>query len=196
MKVSMITRRGIGSEASQDRVLIGGHVLCDEEFFGEFDKPCAVGIADGVGGNAGGDVAAEFVCRGLSSLSVFTPQEAFRVNSELLEYAGAIPGMENMASTFSGIFPGGKLFHIGNTRICAVQGGYLKQLTVDMTTRNYLASLGRSEEAEHCNSSEITACFGGGRESFYAPVIFEIPLTGALLMTSDGVHDHVTTVSE
>ena len=49
MKVSMITRRGIGSEASQDRVLIGGHVLCDEEFFGEFDKPCAVGIADGVG---------------------------------------------------------------------------------------------------------------------------------------------------
>ena len=133
------------------------------------------------------------MCRGLSSLSVFTPQEALRVNSELLEYAGAIPGMENMASTFSGIFPGGKLFHIGNTRICAVQGGYLKQLTVDMTTRNYLASLGRSEEAEHCNSSEITACFGGGRESFYAPVIFEIPLTGALLMTSDGVHDHVTT---
>lgn len=193
MKVSMITRRGIGSEASQDRVLIGGHVLCDEEFFEEFDKPCAVGIADGVGGNAGGDVAAEFVCRGLSSLSVFTPQEALRVNSELLEYAGAIPGMENMASTFSGIFPGGKLFHIGNTRICAVQGGYLKQLTVDMTTRNYLASLGRSEEAEHCNSNEITACFGGGRESFYAPVIFEIPLTGALLMTSDGVHDHVTT---
>ena len=50
MKVSMITRRGIGSEASQDRVLIGGHVFCDEEFFEEFDKPCAVGIADGVGG--------------------------------------------------------------------------------------------------------------------------------------------------
>ena len=98
-----------------------------------------------------------------------------------------------MASTFSGIFPGGMLLHIGNTRICAVQGGYLKQLTVDMTTRNYLASLGRSEEAEQCNCSEITACFGGGRESFYAPVIFEIPLTGALLMTSDGVHDHVTT---
>ena len=24
-------------------------------------------------------------------------------------------------------------------------------------------------------------------------MIFEIPLTGALLMTSDGVHDHVTT---
>ena len=100
---------------------------------------------------------------------------------------------DDLAATFSGIFPGGMLLHIGNTRICAVQGGYLKQLTVDMTTRNYLASLGRSEEAEHCNSSEITACFGGGRESFYAPVIFEIPLTGALLMTSDGVHDHVTT---
>ena len=42
MKVSMITRRGIGSEASQDRVLIGGHVLCDEEFFGEFDKPLSL----------------------------------------------------------------------------------------------------------------------------------------------------------
>lgn len=192
MRVSVITRRGRESAESQDRVLLGKRILCDEEFSGEFAEPCAVGIADGVGGNAGGDKAAEFVCSRLSALSRFTAEGASWVNSELLEYARSMPEMRNMASTFSGIFPGGELFHVGNTRICAVQGGYLKQLTADMTTRNYLLSLGRAEEAERCSRSEITACFGGGWESFYSPVIFQIPLTGTLLMTSDGVHDFVS----
>lgn len=194
MRVSAVTRRGSESESSQDRVLIGSRVLCDEEFSGEFAQPCAVGISDGVGGNAGGDIAADFVCRGLSRFDgdVFTPEGARRVNAELLEYAGKVPGMESMAATFSGIFPGGNLLHVGNTRICAVQGGYLKQLTTDMTTYNYLMSLGRTEEAEHCRRSEITACFGGGRESFYSPAVLELDLSGTLLFTSDGIHDFVS----
>lgn len=193
MRVSAITRCGKESESSQDRVLVGGRVLCGEEFSGEFAQPCAVGVADGVGGNAGGDIAAEFVCSRLSAMDRFTPEDARGINEELLKYAVTIPGMESMASTFSGIFPGGKLLHVGNTRVSAVQGGYLKQLTIDMTTYNYLMSLGRTKEAEQCRRSEITACFGGGRESFYSPVVLEVKQTGVLLITSDGVHDHVTT---
>ena len=192
MRVSAVTRCGTCSAASQDRALIGSRVLCGEEFSGEFPRFCTVGIADGVGGNAGGDIAAQFVCEGLSALDGFSTEGACAVNAALLELARKTPGTENMASTFSGVFPGGELLHVGNTRVYAVQGGYLKQLTPDMTTRNYLLSLGRTEEAEHCSSSEITACFGGGRESFYSPVVLEIPLTGTLLMTSDGIHDYVS----
>ena len=118
MKVSMITRRGIGSEASQDRVLIGGHVFCDEEFFEEFDKPCAVGIADGVGGNAGGDVAAEFVCRGLSSLSVFTPQEALRVNSDFWSTPGQFREWRTWRRPSRGYFQAGSC-SISGTRVYA-----------------------------------------------------------------------------
>lgn len=192
MRVSAITRCGTESAASQDRVLVNKRVLCDEEFSGEFRQHCTVGIADGVGGNPGGDIAAEFVCGRLSALSKFTPEDARRVNAELLEYAGAVPGMESMATTFSGVFPGGELLHVGNTRIFAVRGGYLKQLTADMTARSCLLTLDCSEEAENFSHCELTACFGGGRESFYSPVIFEAEKEGTLLLTSDGIHDCVS----
>lgn len=188
MRISAVTRRGTGSSA-EDRVLIGGRILCEEEFSGEFERPCVFGVADGVGGNAGGDIAAQFVCERLEGIAL-TPENAAAVNEALLAFARKTPGRERMASTFSGVFPEGRLLHVGNTRICAVQGGYLKQLTPDMTTRNYLLSLGRNEEAEECSRSEITACFGGGRASFFSPYTADIPLAGTLLLTSDGIHDH------
>lgn len=190
MKISAVTRCGSGKNNSEDRILIGGRILCNEEFSGEV-PPCVIGIADGVGGNAGGDIAAQFVCERLSECA--PDMDGFAgVNAALLEFARKTPGKETMASTFSGIFPGGRALHIGNTRIYAVQGGYLKQLTEDMTTYNYLRSLGRFEEAERCRRSEITACFGGGRGSFFMPRLSDI-CSGRVLMTSDGVHDHVST---
>lgn len=190
MKISAVTRCGSGKNNSEDRILIGSRILCNEEFSGEV-PPCVIGIADGVGGNAGGDIAAQFVCERLSECA--PDMDGFAgVNAALLEFARKTPGKETMASTFSGIFPGGRALHIGNTRIYAVQGGYLKQLTEDMTTYNYLRSLGRFEEAENCRRSEITACFGGGRGSFFMPRLSDIS-SGRVLMTSDGVHDHVST---
>lgn len=189
MKISAVTRCGSGKNNSEDRILIGSRILCDEEFSGEV-PPCVIGIADGVGGNAGGDIAAQFVCERLAECS--PDGDGFAaVNAALLELARKTPGKERMASTFSGIFPGGKLLHIGNTRVYAVQGGYLKQLTEDMTTYNYLRSLGRFEEAEHCRKNEITACFGGGSVSFFMPGTSEIS-AGRVLITSDGVHDHIS----
>lgn len=189
MKISAVTRCGSGKNNSEDRILIGGRILCNEEFTGEV-PPCVIGIADGVGGNAGGDIAAQFVCERLSECA--PDMDGFAgVNAALLEFARKTPGKETMASTFSGIFPGGRALHIGNTRIYAVQGGYLKQLTEDMTTYNYLRSLGRFEEAERCRRSEITACFGGGSRSYFMPRVSDIS-SGKVMMTSDGVHDHIS----
>lgn len=189
MKISAVTRCGSGKNNSEDRILIGSHIICNEEFSGEIPL-CVIGIADGVGGNAGGDIAAQFVCERLSECA--PDAESFAaVNAVLLEFARNTPGKEAMASTFSGIFPGGMLLHIGNTRIYAVQGGYLKQLTEDMTTYNYLRSLGRYEEAENCAKNEITACFGGTNSLLFKPVIVDKMLSGKIVITSDGVHDHI-----
>ena len=189
MKISAVTRCGSGKNNSEDRIIIGGRILCNEEFTGEV-PPCVIGIADGVGGNAGGDIAAQFVCERLSECA--TDMDGFAgVNAALLEFARKTPGKETMASTFSGIFPGGRALHIGNTRSYAVQGGYLKQITEDMTTYNYLRSLGRFEEAEHCAKNEITACFGGGNSSLFKPVVIDKTFKGKVVITSDGVHDHV-----
>ena len=85
-----------------------------------------------------------------------------------------------------------KLVHIGNTRIYAMQGHYLKQLTSDHTVYNWLKSLGRTEEAEACNKNEITSCFGGGDEKLMERLqILPVNPVRTLLLTSDGIHEHV-----
>lgn len=200
MKISAMTRCGAGKSASDDRILVGGRILCStsENVCAEFcsdNITCGVvGIADGVGGNAGGDIAAQYVCERIYGCSPDMDDIA-GVNAGLLELSQKTPGREKMASTYSGLFltenKPAKLFHIGNTRVYSIQGGYLKQLTTDMTTYNYYMSLGRVEEAQQCRRSEITACFGGGTNRLFRPQFIDITLSGSVLMTSDGIHDYI-----
>ena len=118
---------------------------------------------------------------------------ATEINSDLLRYASEIKGKEKMAATFSAIIFGeqAQLFHIGNTRIYAVQGGYLKQLTNDQTTYNLLRFRGLYQEADNCNKSELVSCFGGGTDRLFSPEIVDVSAPKRFLMTSDGIHDHV-----
>lgn len=201
MKVSAVTRCGAGKSVSDDRILVGGRILCGTddaagEFSGEVMLPCVLGVSDGVGGNAGGNIAAQYVCERIYGCSADMDDIA-GVNAGLLELARNTPGKERMAATYSGLFISTEraltLLHIGNTRVYSVQGGYLKQLTSDMTTYNYYLSTGRVKEAENCRRSEITACFGGGTNSLFRPQFSEVTASGVLLMTSDGVHDYLTT---
>ena len=201
LKISAITRRGAGKSASDDRIIVGGSILCCEELCVKLQPPCVVGISDGVGGNAGGDIAAQYVCERIYGCSSEPDESRFLddiagVNAGLLELGRKTPGKDKMAATYSGVFISeektAKLLHIGNTRVYAIQGGYLKQLTSDMTSYNYYMSLGRTEEAQQCSRSEITACFGGGTNSLFRPQLTEINLCGSLLMTSDGVHDFLS----
>ena len=105
-----------------------------------------------------------------------------------------------MATTLSGVASYNgvtQLFSIGNTRVYLLQGRkYLKQLTTDDTTLNYLLATGQlsSEEAESFDrKNEITACFGGG-----AAHLFKIKcstmelLSSPFIMTSDGIHDYIS----
>lgn len=189
MKISAVTLCGAGKAKSEDRVLVGGKILCNEHYYVEYDLPVAVGVADGVGGNAGGGRAAQFVCERLSAAEL-TEENAAEINNELISLAWKTPGFEAMGTTFSGVV-GNKILHIGNTRVYSVQGGYLKQLTSDMTTYNYLRSIGRLEESEQCSRSEITACFGGGRRSLFRPQLLDFTPAGTVVITSDGVHDYL-----
>lgn len=75
-----------------------------------------------------------------------------------------------------------------------MQGSYLKQLSVDHTTYNWLLQTGQSEAAKHCNRSEIISCFGGGNPALANNLIVqsltsELPET--ILITSDGIHDYM-----
>lgn len=71
-----------------------------------------------------------------------------------------------MATTFTAMIISaekGIFAHTGNTRICQLNGSYLKQLTDDHTMYQYLLDTGNFEGAENCNRNMINSCLGGGR---------------------------------
>ena len=105
------------------------------------------------------------------------------------------PEYFNMATTLSGVYiVEGEMYllHVGNSRVYAKQGNYLKQLTSDHTTYNWLMSTGNFEAAQVCNKSEITNCFGGGNASLISKLsVARCNSFSSLLLTTDGVHDYV-----
>lgn len=200
MNVEALVRRGKNKERCEDRCLIGRSVLCDIDGWRELDPPFIVAVADGVGGNRLGDMAAGFVLQRLAECDAGAVADADAVrrlirerNEELIALSAGIAGAHNMATTLTGILinsHGGWLFHAGNTRIYTIEGARVRQLTHDHTTYAWLMKAGREDEARQCNRSEITCCMGNGN-----PVQLEqlevAPLSdfSALLLTSDGVHD-------
>ena len=89
------------------------------------------------------------------------------------------------------------MFSIGNTRVYLLQSRkYLKQLTTDDTTLNYLLATGQlapqnADSFERKN--EITACFGGGSaDLFKVKVNYIEPLIAPFMITSDGIHDYLS----
>lgn len=191
------THIGKNHSTSEDGVLVGSEILRDTDAVIAYPEVGFICIADGVGENGGGDQASQFV---LESLLLLGPkalglQEGlYRINEELVEKAKEM-GLSDMATTLTGLYlsdDGCQLLHVGNTRAYIKQGKYLKQLTSDHTTYNWLKSTGQAAAAEACNKSEITNCFGGGDPVLLSKlVITDITLFSMMVLTSDGIHDHV-----
>lgn len=193
------THAGKRHTVSEDAVLVGKQILTETS--GTFPVPQQgfVSVADGVGGNRGGAQASQFVLKALaeckkperSDLKHFLTE----TNQALMEVA-AQGDAPDMATTLTGLlFSPGELpvlIHVGNTRAYIKQGRYLKQITSDHTTYNWLISSGQYEAAEKCNKSEITNCFGGKNPALLSKLyVSEIQKFSLALLTSDGIHEYV-----
>lgn len=198
--IYIMTHAGAGKEISEDAVLVGNHLYCDVTDTADIPKTGFICVADGVGGSNAGEEASSFVLNSLLEYG-WEADDAMRarlkaINEKLIAASRADGSLTNMATTLSGICVKDgemKLVHIGNTRICVMQGHYLKQLTSDHTVYNWLKSLGRTEEAEACNKNEITSCFGGGDEKLIERLqILPVNTAKTLLITSDGIHEYVS----
>ena len=197
--IYLATQKGVNKAESEDAVLIGDAVICDS--VGEYAIPKAgfICVADGVGGHNGGRVASHYVLNALAEKSPKPEQlkdTVLQINADLLNKSKANQELCEMATTLSGIYLFGKsasIVHIGNTRVYAKQGNYLKQLTSDHTVYNWLKSLGRFEAAENCKRNEIVACLGGGEQKLAERLtVFALNHFSTLLFTTDGIHDHVS----
>ncbi len=197
-----LVKKGNNKQECDDTALIGESIINNESINHVGEDVFIVGVADGVGGNAGGKEASLFLSDRLSKLSNVSDENDIKsslyiINKDLIKYALDY-GKPNMATTFTGlVFINGRyiLIHIGNTRLYIRQGSYLKQITQDHTMQQWLINHGQIDAADNCNKNEITSCFGGGREDLLKELVvkgvFENGLSNLLLLTSDGIHDYI-----
>ena len=202
MKIYAMTEKGEHSE-NEDRILINGNIISDGFFETESTEKTTICVADGVGGNNAGAVASSFVCENLKNAVSIDKNSLFDINTQLLEKSNSDANLKGMATTLSGIYidnSTANIFHIGNTRLYVFQGSYIKQITEDHTSVNWLVKTGKlsKKEAEtYDRRNEITACFGGGNPALINSLVFEerneaLSNSKRMVLTSDGVHEYVS----
>lgn len=205
MKIYVYSQIGDGKSVCEDAAMVAGTIISDFYFEIQTEQTHTVAIADGVGGNAGGECASRYVLEKLNEVSMadvsseYLKQFIENINNKLLQYAASSSGKENMATTLTGLImtsDRGYLFHVGNTRIYGLQGNYLKQLTEDQTTYQWLLNIGQVEAAEECNKNEIIHCLGGGNAQYGSGVCVKennaLSSYKKILLTTDGIHEYVS----
>lgn len=195
MKIYAATQKGVQKAQNEDRVVLNQNILS----VGIYECECTEGfvaIADGVGGNNAGAVASQFVAEELGKCD-HTMEDLTEINRKLIERSQTDDELAGMATTLALVDfteDSAKITYAGNTRVYAVVNGkYLKQLTRDDTTLEYLLATGQldsftAESFERKN--EITACFGAGSPALLKQI--DISGQNTLIVTSDGIHDYVS----
>lgn len=199
MNVIAVTQKGIGKKENEDRIIVGKSIVASGTLHTEIEEG-VLAIADGVGGHNAGSVASHFVANSLCDFREISIEQMQGINNELIKLSELFEDRKGMATTLSGVnlFDcKAQLFNVGNSRVYLLQSRkYLKQLTTDDTTLNYLLATGQlsSEEAENFErKNEITACFGGGSHNLFKIKLSNIDLfTSPIMITSDGIHDYLT----
>ena len=199
MKVIAITQKGPNKSENEDRIVVGKSVLADGTLCSEI-KEGVIAIADGVGGQNAGAYASQYVAGRLCTINEISDKRMRDINEELIRISETRENLNGMATTLSGVRISEsktQLFGIGNTRVYLLQSGkYLKQLTSDDTTLQYLLAAGQlapGDAARFDRKNELVACFGGN-----SPELFKIkirdtePFAAPIVLSSDGIHDYLT----
>jgi protein phosphatase len=166
-------------------------------------------VADGMGGHENGDVASRIVVEEFARLAEegYEPDQGVAAVSATLEacqrriteYAAAGrggglrgPGTTVVAALLveDGGAPAWLLVNLGDSRIYAVRGGGLQQVSTDHSVVQELVDSGEITEAEaheHPERHVITRALGGPR--LEAPDYFLLPVAEVerLLLCSDGI---------
>ena len=197
MKIYAATQKGVQKARNEDRVVLNQNLLT----VGIYECECTEGfvaVADGVGGNNAGAVASQFVAEELGKCD-HTIKNLTEINRKLIERSRADEAFAGMATTLAMVDfteDSAKITYVGNTRVyVVVNGKYLKQLTRDDTTLEYLLATGQldsftAESFERKN--EITACFGADNPALLKLKQIDASGLDALILTSDGIHDYVS----
>jgi len=194
MKTYSVTHKGFVREQNQDRFLVKDYA----------DGTILLAVADGAGGEAEGERAAEIA---KESLSRFDPSstdirgqlvEAMRAADKIIvDLVERNPEFRGMGSTMTVAFLQQSVVywaHVGDSRLYLLHGDELSQITEDDTMAGFLLSEGeidRDEARVHPGRNFLFECIGCG--NFEAKTgSFSVQAGDLLLLTTDGLHDKIT----
>lgn len=193
---------GVRNEKNDDRLMIGTSIISNGVYAQEFCGPFHCVLCDGVGGDNGGDKAAEFVLNQLAVSLVDDINTDKRVekclmdvNEKLLEYQKQESAYSFMKTTIVGVgFYEDKVicYNSGDSRLYRLRNGILFQLSEDHSVAQEMVMGGmitENIEEELMKCSRITRCLG--LSDVLAPYVNQINVCALkndiYLLCSDGL---------
>lgn len=181
--ISGFTDLGTVRRSNQDRIFTNRHRLSEGAIHLEDQPESICFVADGVGGNNGGDFAADFVLEKLASLDKFhsVREELLEANRQLIASASCRPELAGAATTLTGLIVCDDVFdivHVGDSQMWLFRDDTFFKVTNDQTF----------DEFE--SNSPLVSYFGGRENSlnFDRSVFVTEAAKGDLfLICSDGL---------
>lgn len=200
MKVSAYMISGHGRDKSEDRILVCETILSKGKYeacYTDVPDGCFA-IFDGVGGIDGGADASSYAAEQMRWYGGMVQPDMLQ---DFLHQVGMNlhHGRRN-ATTATGLYieqGQALLFHVGNTRMYAMNGEFLERITDDQTTiTEAFADQIVTEEIRNAIGHVITGCLGGGKPELTDRLLVNdvtefFAETKKILFTCDGIHDYV-----
>ncbi|MEX0874057.1 MAG: protein phosphatase 2C domain-containing protein [Actinomycetota bacterium] len=185
-----LTNRGAVRRVNEDAFLV---------------SPPLFAVADGMGGHAGGEIAAEIALHELTQwLSDPGPKghDALTravegANQAVLSAGSAVPALGDMGCALTvAWFHRGKvtIAHVGDTRAYVFSGGRIEQLTTDMTmaTRAAQESDAASEDVKGLPGGNVLTDAIGRKDISIETVTRRLEVGSRVLLCTDGLHRQVS----
>lgn len=154
--ISAFTHVGTVRESNQDNILVNGQLLNEGEVHLPEQEKCFCFVADGVGGNKGGDFASYFVLDRIKAeqdkLLIDAEQILKSINNKLIEDTNNNINLKGCCTTLTGLLVQNDLFkiiHAGDSEIWLMRNDMFFKITNDQVLD------------ETIKNSPITSYFGG-----------------------------------
>lgn len=198
--VTALTNKGAIRPDNEDALIMGATTISTNmnhpaRVWVPTNTPTIIGVADGVGGQAAGEIASEHVVSRLAETSpdLHSPDLLagllVALDEELSEHAARFDEFTGMGTTVAGVLvhPDGTSwwFNVGDSRVYRVEGVRLVQVSVDDSPPLPPATDGRP-----VSTNFITQSLGGHTRGTIVPHVGE-EIGAVWLMCTDGLSDLV-----
>ncbi|WP_304455890.1 PP2C family serine/threonine-protein phosphatase [Nocardiopsis sp. YSL2] len=200
--VTALTHRGAVRPANEDALVMGSvcasaDMTLPARLILSTSEPIILGVADGIGGQAAGEIASEHLVQRMSEErprlqgAEDITQLLVNVDEELQEHAQHFDEFTGMGTTVAGVLLSGEgifWFNVGDSRTYRLDGRSLIQLSEDDSP-----PLPPSEDGRPATTNFITQSLGGSAKGRMVPHVGrdDAGIGAAWLMCSDGLSDLV-----